>query len=196
MKVTGSIDVSLLRHGEAEGGARYRGITDDVLTVSGWAQMWAAVSDDHGWNRIVSSPLARCAEFAGQLARRHSIPLRIDDRLREMDFGAWDGRTAAEIMQTDADALARFWQDPWNHEPTGGETLMQMHKRVLKAWQDVVAERRSTLMVTHAGPIRIILCHVRGLPVDRLLDIEVPLASLHRMYLPVPESTTMETQSS
>ncbi|MGH8626386.1 MAG: hypothetical protein ACREYC_14335 [Gammaproteobacteria bacterium] len=42
----GATFIDLRRHGEAEGGARYRGSTDDPLTAEGWAQMWAAVRED------------------------------------------------------------------------------------------------------------------------------------------------------
>lgn len=193
MRVTVFIDISLLRHGETEGGARYRGATDDALTASGREQMWAAVGADCRWDRIVSSPLTRCAEFARMLAQRHSLPLRIDPRLREMAFGAWEGRTATEIVRADAGALARFWKDPWRHGPPGGEPLSRVRARVFDAWRDVVGEHGSTLVITHGGPIRLILCQVWGHPFERMLEIECPLASLRRVWVAVREPATMET---
>jgi broad specificity phosphatase PhoE len=190
MNATVFMDITLLRHGEAEGGARYRGVTDDALTATGREQMWAAVGDQCRWDSIVSSPLVRCADFANALAQHHALPLRLDTRLREMDFGAWDGRTADDILRTDAAALTRFWEDPWTQGPPGGEPLSQMRTRVLGAWQDIVNEHRSTLVITHGGPIRIILCQTRGQPFDRLLDIEVPLASLRRVLVPVADTAS------
>lgn len=178
------IRIDLLRHGEAEGGTRYRGRTDDPLTAAGEQQMWAAVGDENHWNGIVSSPLIRCADFARTLARRHSLPLRIDTRLREMDFGEWDGRGADDILRTDAAPLQRFWKDPWRHAPPGGESLPQVQARVLEAWRDAAHERRPMLLITHGGPIRLILCQVWGHPIERLLDIEVPLGSLHGATIP------------
>lgn len=196
MVVTVHTDISLLRHGEAEGGARYRGVTDDPLTATGREQMWAAVGDECRWDSIVSSPLARCAEFARALAQHHSLPLRLDDRLREMNFGAWDGQTAAKIMQTDADALGRFWNDPWRHHPPGGESLAQLRSRVLDAWHDIVNEHRSALVITHGGPIRVILCEMWRHPVERLLEIEVPLGSLRRVMVPQPQAAGLEARAS
>lgn len=83
--------IDLLRHGETAGGSRYRGSIDDALTPLGWAAMRAALGEECGWNRIVSSPLRRCADFARDLARRHGLPLDIDARLREIHFGDWEG---------------------------------------------------------------------------------------------------------
>ena len=78
-----------IRHGLPVGGARYRGhAIDDPLSESGWQQMWDAVGDAAPWNRIVSSPLKRCRDFAEALGTRHGLPLELDDGLREVGFGS------------------------------------------------------------------------------------------------------------
>lgn len=175
--------LDLLRHGETDGGARYRGTTDDPLTAAGWEQMWAAVNDNARWEGIITSPLRRCAEFARALARQRSIPLTLDERLAEMHFGAWEGRTAAELMSADPDALARFWDDPATHAPPGAEPLARFATRVLVAWNDIVRDHpgRRVLLVTHGGVIRVILSHVLRRPVERLLELDVGHAALYRL---------------
>ena len=175
--------LDLLRHGETEGGARYRGTTDDPLTAAGWEQMWAAVNDNARWNGIVSSPLRRCAEFARALARQRSMPLTLDPRLAEMHFGAWEGRSAAELMSADPEALARFWHNPAAHAPPGAEPLTRFAARVLEAWHGIVRAHpgRRVLLVTHGGVIRAILCHVLRRPIERLLELDVGHAALHRV---------------
>ena len=172
------IQIDLLRHGETEGGACYRGRTDDQLTATGWQQMWGAVDGAAHWPGIVSSPLSRCASFASALAERHAIPLQFDERLREMDFGDWEGRTAAELMATAPDDIARFWQDPLHHGPPQGESLLSLRARVLTAWNEIVNRQRPVLIVTHGGPIRVILSHVLGKPPERLMEIDVPHAAI------------------
>ena len=171
--------IHLLRHGETEGGPRYRGSTDDALTPRGWAQMWAAVGDI-GWDRIVASPLVRCAAFAQALAERRGIPLEIDARLREMHFGAWEGRTAVEIIAQDADALTRFWQDPAAYPPPDAEPLLAFQARVLQAWREIVraGAAQRVLLVSHGGPIRVVLCDIKQHPVERLLELDVAHAAL------------------
>jgi alpha-ribazole phosphatase len=175
--------LDLLRHGETDGGARYRGTTDDPLTAAGWEQMWTAVNDNTRWEGIVTSPLGRCADFARALARQRSIPLALDERLAEMHFGAWEGRSAAELMAANPEALARFWDDPAAHAPPGAEPLARFAERVLTAWHGIVRAHpgRRVLLVTHGGVIRVILCHVLRRPVERLLELDVGHAALHRV---------------
>ena len=56
--------VDLLRHGEPDGGQKFRGSVDDPLNVRGWEQMRTAVGNYREWEVIISSPLIRCAAFA------------------------------------------------------------------------------------------------------------------------------------
>lgn len=168
--------IALLRHGETQGGNCYRGSRDDLLTALGWEQMEAATGTI-AWERIVASPLKRCADFAQDLAGRLAIPLAFDERLREMHFGAWEGRTAAELMESAPDALARFWRDPAAYPPPGAEALGDFQARVLAAWDELRNQPngRRVLVVGHGGPIRTILCTVLGHPLDRLLELEIEL---------------------
>jgi alpha-ribazole phosphatase len=178
------VDIALLRHGETEGGARYCGHTDSALTPMGWEQMSAAVDDEFRWGCVVSSPLKRCADFARSVAQRHAVSLRIDDRLREMHFGEWENCSALDIMQTERETLERFWRNPLVQAPPRGEPLSDVCTRVLQAWRDIVSTRRPTLVITHGGPIRVILSHERKTPMEQLLQIDVAHASLWHLYIP------------
>ncbi len=176
--------IDLLRHGEVAGGRRFRGSTDDPMTERGWAQMWAAVEKDGPhWNRIVASPLTRCAAFARALGERFSIPHVLDTRFREMHFGAWEGCSAGELMVTDAQALVRFWENPAKHTPPGAEPLSCFEARVLNAWREVIAEYAGemVLLITHGGVIRVILRHVLHYPIKRMLQFEVGYAAMQRV---------------
>jgi alpha-ribazole phosphatase len=171
--------VQLLRHGEPEGGARYWGGTDVALSARGWEQMRAAVAG-RSWDLIVSSPLRRCAAFAETLASELGVRCCFDADLREMSFGDWEGHSAEELMQADAERLCRFWSDPSAHTPPGGEPLAQLQARVMAAWRRIASARDSarTLIVTHSGPIRLLRAAQSGMPLAALLSIEVPHAAL------------------
>jgi len=106
--------IDLIRHGEPEGGQMFRGSKDDPLSNLGWQQMKAAIADDDHWDAIVSSPMQRCRRFAQQLAEEHKIPLHIEEDLREIGFGEWEGLTAEQIQKRYGDHLNHFWQDPIN----------------------------------------------------------------------------------
>ncbi len=180
--------IDLLRHGETQGGSRLRGRLDDPLTATGWEQMWTAVGQadrNRTWDAIIASPLARCADFAQALSECQGIPLRLDQRLAELDFGAWEGQTAADLMATDAEALRRFWLDPLANTPPGGESLMAFASRVLAAWRDLLGKESGprVLVIGHGGVIRVILCQVLGHPLGQLLELDVGHASLKRLRI-------------
>jgi len=178
----GRVHVDLLRHGETVGGTRFRGSLDDPLTDEGFRQMEAAVSNGGPWDAIVTSPLSRCAAFAESLALKQGTPLETDERLREIHFGAWEGCSYAELMATAPIALTRFLADPFRHPPPDAEPLAAFRERTLDALRNQMMppnHGRRLLLVTHGGVIRVMLCHARGWPLARLLEIDVPHASLH-----------------
>ncbi|MEK7696673.1 MAG: alpha-ribazole phosphatase [Pseudomonadota bacterium] len=177
--------IDLIRHGEPVGGSKYRGQTDDPLSEKGWAQMRAAVGDRRPWEAILTSPLTRCRVFAEELAVRLALPFEVDVRLMEIGFGEWEGRTAEELLATDPERLTRFWNDPVRHAPPGGETLAAFRDRILAAWEDILAHHagRHVLIVGHAGTIRIAVCHVLDMPLDRLFRIQVPNAGITRIQV-------------
>lgn len=94
------------------------------------------------------------------------------------------GRPVSRRVTGDgAEALARFWENPWRHGPPGGEALPSLYDRVLAAWGHAVAQRRSVLLVTHGGPIRTIVCHVNRWPLEKLLHVEAPPGALRRFLV-------------
>jgi alpha-ribazole phosphatase len=169
------LSLYLLRHGETELGGGLRGSLDDALTDTGWAQMRAAVAESGPWDRIVSSPLQRCARFAEELADKLGVPLQLEAGLQELHFGDWEGRSAAQLMETDADSLGLFWANPYTFTPPNAEPLTQFSARVLAAVERLrlahVGER--VLVVSHGGVMRLLLARARGLPREQLLQVEV-----------------------
>ena len=175
--------VDLLRHGEPEGGQKFRGAVDDPLSARGWEQMRAAVGDYRDWQLIVSSPLIRCADFARQLAERLDRPLEVVPEFVELSFGIWEGRSVAEVNATDPVMLARFWRDPVAYPIPGGEPVAEFDRRVGQAW-DALLERhrgRHLLLVAHGGVIRMVLRQLLEIPVRRIWRIEVPFAAVSRI---------------
>jgi len=148
----------------------------------GWQQMEQAVAEK-SWDVVISSPRLRCAEFAQACSARQGVPLEMDERLAEFDFGMWEGKTAAELMQTDAAALQNFWQDPERYPPPGSEGMRAFSERVLQARQDIMLRHSGLriLLISHGGVIRRLLCHARGLPLQQLLSLDVAHGSLHKL---------------
>jgi alpha-ribazole phosphatase len=175
-----NLHLDMLRHGETVSGGGFRGRLDDELTEAGWQQLRSAVTSAGPWQRIISSPLLRCAQFAVELAEQRKLPLELEPDLRELDFGDWEGRTAAELMVDQSEELGRFWKDPYGFTPPGGERLIDFEARVLTAIErltDRCAGER-VLLVTHGGVMRLLLAEARGLPRGQLLQVEVGHARL------------------
>lgn len=177
--------LDLLRHGETELGGGLRGSLDDALTATGWQQMREAVLGRGPWDRVLSSPLQRCARFAQELAERLQLPLSLEPDLQELHFGAWEGQSAAALMETDADDLGRFWADPYAFTPPGGEPVELFSLRVLGAierlYQACAGQR--VLLVSHGGVMRLLLARARGLPRQQLLNVEVGHGALFRLQV-------------
>lgn len=178
-----NVTLDLMRHGEPVGGRKYRGQIDDPLSEKGWAQMRAAVGEAVPWTRVVSSPLVRCRAFAETLADRHNLPLALDERLKEVGFGEWEGRSAAEIEENAPGTLARFKADPLNARPQGAEPLTDFHARVAAALDDLLTQHagQHVLLVGHAGVMRMALAWALHIPIEHAYRIEVATASLTRL---------------
>ena len=165
--MTTKIDV--IRHGEPVGGRRYRGYgVDDELTETGWLQMRDAVPQDPPWQHIVSSPLKRCLEFSQELADDLLIQCSVDDRVKEIGFGVWEGKTPEDILAEDPEALNHFYADPVNNRPEGAEPLDTFSQRVWDAYQDIVTqhEGKHVLVVGHAGVARAVTANILKMSLD------------------------------
>jgi len=171
--------IDLLRHGEVNGLACYRGITDDPLTERGWEQMQAAVNNNE-WDLIVSSPLCRCLDFATQSSRQRKIPLNIEVGFQEINFGDWEGKTADEIEKNQPDALMAFYADPFKNSPPNGEMLTDFHQRIQNAWRQLLIQHQGKhiLIITHAGVIRALFSLLLKIPIENNFSIQVNHACL------------------
>ncbi|MCS3902696.1 alpha-ribazole phosphatase [Methylohalomonas lacus] len=173
--------IQLLRHGETAAGQAFIGSSDVALTARGWQQMHSAVSDVT-CDRIISSPLQRCAAFAETLAAARGVPVLYEPRWCELDFGAWEGRTAAELMQTEAAALQELWARPEAFVAPAGEAVAAFRRRVLAAWAEHGrADAGRTLVVTHGGVIRVLLAALYPDHYASIMHIDVPHGSVHAL---------------
>ncbi len=170
-----TLRLDLLRHGETELGGGLRGSLDDALTDTGWAQMREAVVGQGPWDRLISSPLQRCARFAEALGTQLHLPVQLEKDLQELHFGAWEGQSAAALMETDADGLGLFWADPYAFTPPQGERVADFATRVLAAVErlHVAYAGERLLLISHGGVMRLLLAQARGLPREQLLNVEV-----------------------
>jgi alpha-ribazole phosphatase len=161
--------IDVIRHGEPVGGRRYRGFSvDDPLTDKGWEQMRSAVPESPKWQHIVSSPLKRCLDFSQELANDLHIPFSIENNVKEIGFGDWEGKTPEEILANDSEALNHFYTDPVNNRPDGAEPLDTFSERVWGAYKNIIKEHqdKNVLVVAHAGVARAITANILQMSLD------------------------------
>lgn len=167
-----SFALYLLRHGEPEGAGRLIGRSDAAPTIAGIAACVGQARDLEA-EALIASDLSR-ARLAGEaISQETGLPLSIDPRWRELDFGAWDGLAPAQI---DSGALARFWDDPDGHAPPGGERWSELVQRVAAALGGLAA--RPTVIVTHAGAMRAALSVLCGFDARQTWALDLPYTCL------------------
>lgn len=131
------------------------------------------------FSAILASPRERTQETAAAIADATGIgPVETVDALDEVDFGPWAGRRFDEL---DADPAWRRWNAMRSlARAPGGETMLEVQGRmigVLEAIQDRFAEDR-VLLVSHSDPIKTLVMHVLGLPLDAWPRFEISPASM------------------
>ena len=168
--------VDILRHAECEGGSIFRGSTDVALSEDGWARLKRVTGALSGWDMIVTSPLIRCRAFADWLGHERGLPVTVDARFREMNFGDWEGRPIQEIWDHHFEAARAWYTDPGNHAPPNAEGLPEIRARVAEGWAELVAAYKGqhVLLVCHGGVIRNLVSHV----------LDVPFGATNRFGMP------------
>ncbi len=176
--------IDLIRHGEPVGGRAFRGHNiDDPLSDRGWQQMWQAVGEHAPWSHILSSPLIRCSDFANALGEKHGITIGIDERLKEVGFGEWEGKTPEQLKIERLEEYEAFYRDPVNSRPAGAEILQSFIQRVTDAYDEAISRHRGQhiLIVAHAGVIRAVIAHVLKATPLGMYRIKVHNAGISRI---------------
>jgi broad specificity phosphatase PhoE len=158
-----------IRHGETEWNAlgRLQGVQDIPLNELGRTQSVHAghvladllKRDGHDAQSIgfVASPLGRARQTMELVRGIMKLPLSgyaIDDRLREIAYGEWEGSTLAEMQAKDPDLFTRRQAEKWTVAPPGGETYVAVQARVADWYRDLKAD---TVAVAHGGTARALM---------------------------------------
>lgn len=177
----------LLRHGETALTPEKRfsgsGGSDPELSATGRQQAARAAEAFAARGtvqEIVSSPLRRCRETAEAVAGRLGTEVRIEDGLRETDFGAWEGLTFAEVRERHGADLTAWLASPDVAPTGGGESFAEVAERVSAARDRLIALHagRTALLVTHVTPIKTLVRLALGAPPESLFRMELSPASV------------------
>jgi broad specificity phosphatase PhoE len=181
------MDLILVRHGRTDAKLDLcLGQADLPLSTRGFTdvQQLAATWNESAPRFLFCSDLRRAQQSAQVFAAAFAIEPLIDPRLREVDFGRWNGRHWNDVMQAD-DGRYRHWLENWViQEAPDGESFANVLRRTgawLAALLGSTSHEDCVLAVAHAGSIRAVLCHALGLPPGRALTIGIDHARASRL---------------
>ncbi|MFC5664363.1 bifunctional RNase H/acid phosphatase [Kitasatospora misakiensis] len=177
----------LLRHGETHLTPEKRfsgsGGTDPELSEKGrWQAERAAeaLAARGSIQAVVASPMLRTRQTAETVAARLGLDVRYEEGLREVDFGAWEGLTFAEVQERHPEDLTAWLGSAKARPSGGGESFATLTHRVGVARDKILARHpgKTVLVVSHVSPIKTLVRLALGAPPDALYRMELSAASL------------------
>lgn len=167
-------EVLLIRHGETAWNAlrRWQGNAPVPLSEVGLAQARALGSylaaRQVSIDVLYSSPLVRARQTAQAIADTLGLPLRTDDRLREVDVGDWQGLSHDEVEAWDGERFAAHRADWYNVPTPNGESHRELQVRARAAFDDITARHPGGTIgiVSHGGTLGMLIESLLG-PIER-----------------------------
>ena len=169
----------LVRHGETpyNVAARYQGHQDSPLTPRGREQA-RRLRQRLASVRFVaaySSDLRRTRQTLQLALAGRQLPRAYSPLWREVSYGRWEGLTYEEVKARWPAELRARYRHPESVAPSGGENMSDLRDRVLQGVQAIQGQHRggAVLVVSHGGPLRVLLCHLLGLGPDRFWTLRL-----------------------
>lgn len=160
---------------------RYCGISDPPLNYEGieQAKRLAARLKGLSMDKVYSSALARAYDTAALIFKNKTIKKSAD--LREMDFGIFDGLKHEEIIKKRPKLYKNWIDNPLEVRIPGGEKPTQFRSRVRRYFSSILSRHldEKIAVVTHGGPIRVILCDALGYDMKMFGQIEQSVGALN-----------------
>jgi broad specificity phosphatase PhoE len=160
---------------------RVAGRRDIGLSAAGRAQAEQARKNLIGVDvtEVLASPTPRAVETAEIVAATLGMGVVRDPRLNDFDAGKWEARTYDEIAATDE--FRRFLQSPAEQSIPGGERLNEVRDRIVSAVTQALSDNElgaTIIIVSHAGPLRLLLAHYLGMELTHYHRLRLSPASL------------------
>ncbi len=167
--------IVLIRHAEAENaGGRAIGQTELPLSGTGeiQANLLGKAMRDLEFKTFLSSPLSRTMRTAEAIAENCSVSPTACAELAEINLGEWDGLSFENIKKKFPSAYLQRGQDIAGFRPPGGESFLDLKKRVDSVLNRLDNQDSPALLVTHAGVIRVVMHMVLGFPLANIFCIK------------------------
>ncbi len=175
--------VFLLRHGATDLSLpppRMVGRTNPPLNEEGRRQAEALARrlEGEGISKVVASSLHRARETAEVIACHLRVPLEVDDNLREIDYGEWEGRLVDDLLR-DSPQFKAFRSNPERVCPPGGESVAEVAERMWRALRRHAHGEGAVALVGHRTANRLLICKVLDAPLSKYRSLGQGLACLN-----------------
>ena len=167
------LTIHLVRHGDTPQAAEgvFCGDLDPSLTDHGrlQAERVGRAAASLGLIALYCSPKLRARQTADPVARATGLEPVIEDGLREIAYGRWEGLRESDVRANEPAAFAAWHADPSLAAPPGGETAYDIAARALPVITRVRDRHKSghVMLVSHKATIRVIACALLGVPLRR-----------------------------
>lgn len=192
--------VKLVRHTQTDWNkeGRYQSYSNRPLTEFGRkrAEATADLLRRGTYTAILSTGLYRTDTLAARVAEeRHPAPdVEKEERLREVDHGLWEGLTHEEVSTRYGEQARQRFGNFWDSRVHGGESGADLWNRVEAAWEELLRNYYGgrVLVVAHGAPIRLLLCHLLGLPFEQHWRFRTDLGGITALDV-YPSATILRT---
>jgi len=168
--------VVLVRHAEPEESAQglCYGTLDVGLSDEGRARAGRLAASFAGlaYDAVYASPRRRTSETAAPLAQARALTVLVDDELREIDFGEFEGRRYDEIAATHPEAYRQWMEAPTTVTFPGGESYEDLRVRATRALARIREAHDCAVVVTHGGVVRAGLAEWLSMPADAIFRLD------------------------
>ncbi|NGM71334.1 histidine phosphatase family protein [Natronolimnobius sp. AArcel1] len=170
--------IVVVRHGETTWNQtqRLQGWAPAPLTDLGQeqvSQLGTTLTEEYSIDRILSSDLYRTEETVEILLEHIDAPVTFESAWRERDMGLYQGLPVTQMSKRFPQYdLEEAGPEAAHRRPESGESLVDVRKRVLERWETTLTEcepGETILIVTHGGPIRLLLGHLKNLDIVKTI---------------------------
>ena len=187
--------IYLIRHGDVAGNSgavrTFAGARDLELTPLGieQARAIAARMESVDLDAVYASNLQRAWRTADGIAATHGLQTQRLDGWNEVDYGAWEGLSEAEITADYAELWRARVADPWTVAPPEGESYRMLWARLEPEWNRLLQNHagQSVAVVGHNGSLRVLLCQLLGAPPANARRLQIGNCSLTKVSASSPQ---------
>ena len=178
----------LIRHGETDynNAMRFQGRTDILLNQKGIEQAEKAAEffRDIPLQAIYTSSLKRAITTAEIIGKVKGLEPQATDALQEMSFGIWENMNSKDIQKKYAKEWKDFFASPATTTIPQGECMFDVQKRAYPVVQEILDQypEGDVAFVAHGGIIRVLICTMLGLDLNRAWHVHVGNASITCFY--------------